>query len=408
MKSIGKGLAALAIWGAVFAIAYWRDGAVEWFLFTVFSFLIGSGLLIQMLALREIRVVRRLERNRIYAGESFTVTVDVTVHSWIPLFWLTLTDRAMQATMQEGMQPQSVFTHTHLCLPGLRSRITYAYRIGGLARGRYAFADMEASSGDLFGFFTKKKRVKTDESILIYPARIGWPQALSGYAVPSNKEEQSMHRIGQESATLGNELREYVPGDPWRRIHWKSSAKQGRWKLRLPDRIGEPYVCFVLDTASAKRQRFEMTMAWSVARLEQLLSLGTQISLVSHQADGRRTWQLKDIMTAELMQYCAEVQPKGQASILTAVRHTAMREPRGAVFVIVSERMDQEAAEVAQWLFTQGHPLEWVWVMERDQVSADEQIWLERMQRIGATLYRIEPNQGLLPTPRGGVEDVSA
>ena len=408
MRTIGKGLAALALWGAVFAIANLRDGAVEWFLFTVFSCVIGSGILIQMLALREIRVVRRLERNHLYAGESFTVTMDVMVRSWIPLFWLTLTERAVHTSAQEGTQPQPIFTHTHLCLPGFRSRITYVYRVRGLARGRYAFADMEVCSGDLFGFFTKKKQVKTDESILIYPARIGWPLALTGYSVPSITEEQNLPRTGMESSTLGTELREYVPGDPWKRIHWKSSAKQGRWQLRLPDRVGEPYVCFILDAASGKRKRFEMMIAWSVARLEQLLSMGTEISLVSHQQDGRRTWLLKNFMTAEIMQYFAEVGPKGQASLLTAIRHTSMREPRGTVFAIVSERMDQEAAEVAQWLFTQGHPLEWVWVMERDQVSPDEQMWLERMERIGATLYRIEPKQGLLPTSRGGVEDVSA
>ncbi|WP_152396521.1 DUF58 domain-containing protein [Paenibacillus guangzhouensis] len=408
MRSIGKGIAALACWGAVFAIANYRDGAVEWFLFTVFSCIIGSGLLIQMLALRRVHVVRRMERTRLFAGESFTVTMEVSVNSWIPLFWLTLTERAMPTHGQAGIPPKPVFTHTHLCLPGFRSRITYAYRIHGLARGRYAFADMEVSTGDLFGFFTKKKQVKTKESILIYPARIGWPQALTGYAVPSTKEEQSMYRMGMESATLGTELREYVPGDPWKRIHWKSSAKQRNWQIRLPDRVGESYVCIILDTSSAKQQRFEMKIAWSVARLEQLLAVGTEISLVCPQGDERRTWQLKDVMTAELMQYFAEVQPKEQALLLTTVRHTAMREPRGAVFVIVSERMDQEAAEVAQWLYTQGHPLEWVWVMEHDQLNADEQRWFERMQRLGVTLYRIESKQGLLPTPRGGVEDVSA
>ncbi|OPA75527.1 hypothetical protein BVG16_19450 [Paenibacillus selenitireducens] len=414
MSAFMKGLAALALWSAAMALALLRNGTVEWFLFTVFSCLFGWGLLIHTLALRSIRVERRLERDRIHAGDRFVVTMTVTIRSWIPLLWIMITDRIddVRPRSSDGDDgediPRFAAEHTRLFMPGFRQQFTYAYRIGGLERGRYPFAPLEVKTGDLFGWFTKKKSAAAHESFLIYPARIPWTHWLTGYTVPSLTAEHSMQRLGVDSPSLGSDIREYVHGDPWKRIHWKSSAKQGRWQLRLPDQEGKAYTCFVFDAASGHHPRFEMAVAWTVARLEQLLTEGTEISFVGHQADGRRTHWMKDYLHEDMMRYFAELQPEGQASLLTAVRHTAMREPRETTFIIVSERLDRETAEISQWLTSRGFQLEWVWIMAQDILSQDEQEWMDRVQRVGGLVYRIEPRRVRLPAHQGGAEDVSA
>lgn len=417
MSTFLKGLAVLALWGAAFVLAVWRNGTVEWFLFTVFSCLFGWGMLIHMLSLRSIHVERRLERERIYAGDRFVVTMTVTIRSWIPLLWIMITDRIEDVRPRssngedgEDMEdiPRFVAQHTRLFLPGFRHTFTYAYRIGGLERGKYPFAPVEVRTGDLFGWFTKKKTAAADQSVLIYPARIPWTHWLTGYTVPFLTEKMSIERLASNSSALGSNIREYVPGDPWKRIHWKSSAKQGRWQLRLPDQEGKGYTCFILDAASEYHPRFEMAVAWTAARLEQLLSAGTEISFVGHQEDGRRTHWMKDYLHEDMMRYLAELKPNGQASLLTAVRHTAMREPRETTFIIVSERMNREAAEISQWLTSHGFQLEWVWVMAQDIPSQEEQVWMDRVQRVGGLVYRIEPRRIRLPEHQGGAEDVSA
>ncbi len=102
-------------------------------------------------------------------------------------------------------------------------RLSFTPRKRGLLR----MVETEAARPDPFGLFNALRRAPTPQTFLILPRRYPVPQ----YELPGKRRH---HKGGVALASSVGEseefvsLRDYRPGDPLRRIHWKSWAKTGR------------------------------------------------------------------------------------------------------------------------------------------------------------------------------------
>lgn len=93
-------------------------------------------------------------------------------------------------------------------------------------RGRYQIEHAEISTRDPMGLFTFRKRIRADTELIVYPV----PFDLEGIAHSGGPRPHAMMRStstyrGSEAEADG--VRPYVPGDPLRRIHWKTVARTG-------------------------------------------------------------------------------------------------------------------------------------------------------------------------------------
>jgi len=86
------------------------------------------------------------------------------------------------------------------------------------ARGRYDFTDLTVHQRDALGLVEVTSRPEPPERVIVYPTvyDVGNDRRLERlFADVAPPERQEFDR-----------LREYTPGDPLRRVHWKSSAKR--------------------------------------------------------------------------------------------------------------------------------------------------------------------------------------
>lgn len=432
MKSIGKGIGASLLWGCSLAMALWRNGVAEWFLFAVLSCLFCFGLLIQLLSLRAVTVSRTLNKREteIHAQEDIMVTLHISCRSYFPLFWLVITDR-----LQQSGAKMTKLQHAKLFFPWLRSNLTYSYRITALERGRYRFIETELKTGDLFGFFSKRKNVISNQSILVYPSRVpaaGWRIYNS---LPSETSEAQRIAVVDVQQPLGAEIRDYMTGDPLNRIHWKSSAKQQRWQLRLPEHEGRAQIYVILDTSmvpagtskqgshntkskaastpdiAPRQARFETSIAWTVAMVQRWIVQGADVSFTYH-ADKPMTMKNVNLMMfPQLLAFLAEVEVESAdryEALIKCVQHAVLEVPKDAVIMVISERMDHTAAEIAQQISTKGPKLEWIWVMPSEVPSYEERTWVERLERVGGKVVPVKYRNFHLFAGQGGVEDAFA
>jgi uncharacterized protein (DUF58 family) len=90
------------------------------------------------------------------------------------------------------------------------------------------------SSGDVFGLFQVEARNAYPDWLIVYPAVHPLP-ALGLPSVDPFGDHKSRQRLFEDPLrTIG--VRDYEPGDGFRRVHWKATAR----RQRLQSRVYEP------------------------------------------------------------------------------------------------------------------------------------------------------------------------
>jgi uncharacterized protein (DUF58 family) len=107
------------------------------------------------------------------------------------------------------------------------------YDVTARRRGIYTVEPARVSSGDPFGIFNRAGMVGERQEITVYPnvytpEEIGLPfREVLGDAVPDRA------LLDDPSLIAGS--REYRPGDPLNRVHWKATARTGSLSVRVHD-----------------------------------------------------------------------------------------------------------------------------------------------------------------------------
>ena len=93
-------------------------------------------------------------------------------------------------------------------------------------RGRYTLGPITLYSGDPLGFFTVRRALSPTSNIVVYPPTVDIPYfpLPTGLLPGGDALRRRTHYITTNAASV----REYVPGDSFNRIHWRSTARRDR------------------------------------------------------------------------------------------------------------------------------------------------------------------------------------
>jgi uncharacterized protein (DUF58 family) len=128
-------------------------------------------------------------------------------------------------------------------------------------RGEYADQTLFLQTDYPFGFFRKFRAFPCGKKMLVYPAPVPVP-ALEAF-VESWGAGRSKGARGDREGDSFFGIKEYLPGEDYRRIHWKASAKSDRlmvkeFQMEKYDRIEICLDRFLPEPADeAVREKFE-------------------------------------------------------------------------------------------------------------------------------------------------------
>jgi uncharacterized protein (DUF58 family) len=118
-------------------------------------------------------------------------------------------------------------------------------------RGVFNLGPPSIRGGDLFGFFFRHQVMPDDFEIIVYP-RIAGIRSLTlpkkeFFGIPGAKSpvEDPVYVFG---------TRDYQPGRPARRIHWKASARHNRLQEKLCEPAEQEKVLLILDVDGFKAE----------------------------------------------------------------------------------------------------------------------------------------------------------
>ncbi|WP_254537066.1 DUF58 domain-containing protein [Halomarina litorea] len=201
--------------------------------------------------------VERIAPTAGFPGDVRTMRLDVTASGPV-----TVRDR-----LGDGLRPTA-----HVASLGGGGRVEYDLEFA--RRGVHEVGPTTVTLRDALGLFTHDYVYRNTDDVLVYPS----VQPVTAGGVFAGLVE----RAGSPERTAFDSLREYVPGDALRDIHWKSSAKRDDIVVVEFAAEDEGAVSVVAEATPGPDGTNADAMATAAASVvAHLLDAGVEVSLVA-------------------------------------------------------------------------------------------------------------------------------
>ncbi len=349
---------------------------------------VGSSWLWGRYCLSNVAYTRRFATQRLFCGDVVDLWIEIINAKPLPLPWLKAEDEfpkdlpALHVKLDYSALPQRVVLANVFSLRWYE-RIRRHYRLQAVRRGVYDFGPVLLSSGDLFGFRERWREEKKLDTVLVYPKIVSL-EKLGLQAARPFGDLATDRRIIEDPLRLAA-VRDYVPGDSIRHIHWKATARRGSLQTRVFDPGASQTLIICLNTqtlseayAGVLTEIFEtaVTVAASIA----------YASLEAHRLAGlyanagvRDSHRWVSIPASRRSdQHVRILESLAQLSYLTLIpferllRQEASHFPYGATIVVISAIMNDPIYTGMLDLRAAGHPVALVMVGQPVEPPAPE------------------------------------
>ena len=293
-----------------------------------------------------IEVDRQIDKVKVFSGDFLRVRVTIRnisrrhfdfieVHDQYPETWILAIGENFIASRIE---------------PG--SSIIFSYILQARMRGRYYIGPTEVIMRDRLGFHYYKRTLKAHTEVLVYPT---WKDVRRMEALGKQRQLGLMfgaHRtktVGMGSDFVG--FREYVPGDEFRLIDWKTSAKRGDMVIKHFEMEKNIQVICMVDTSGSMGNGYpENTKLEYAIRAAVLLThiglerkdlIGTCVFsdiVHSYVPPGTRPNHMYNVLEA-----LAAAEPRGWSDYETAISYVVQQTKKRSFFIWMTDLEESPA-----------------------------------------------------------------
>ncbi len=253
----------VALWGVLLVLQVLEP----WDVYLYFLLGLGGLLAASYYWAREMRrkvsLRREMPTGWLFVGDTLEETFHLRNRSWLPVLWVEVVDRSDVPGYSASMV-QAADGHE-----------TKRWKVRGTCtrRGAFRLGPWEARLGDPFGLFAVTLHYPEEVPLMVYPPVVRLP-ALT--LPPGQATGRSgLARPGMEATTDAASVRDYLPGDSLRRVHWRSVARLGRWLVKEFDvePSGDLWIVLDLDSSVQAGEGEESTLEYGVVLAASLLAL---------------------------------------------------------------------------------------------------------------------------------------
>jgi uncharacterized protein (DUF58 family) len=202
----------------------------------VLLLVIGVAAIWTLLSLRGISIERYTRVFRQEVGQIFEERFEIQNHSRFGKLWLEINDLCSL----KGKLGSKVVSN----ISGRQDR-SYFARSLLVERGSFLLGPTRVTSGDPFGLFSKQMVIPGEKTLIVLPFLVrldhfpGPPGRLPG--------GRALRKKSLEVTPYAAGVREYVPGDPLSRIHWRTTARKDKLMVKEFEQDPHSDVWIMLD-----------------------------------------------------------------------------------------------------------------------------------------------------------------
>ncbi|MDE0429928.1 MAG: DUF58 domain-containing protein [Caldilineaceae bacterium] len=200
-------------------------------------------------SLAEVTFKRRFSVDRLFFGEQTDLLLEVTNAKPLPLAWLRCEDdipHALELAPDERVRHYQANRRVliNLFSLGLYQRVIRRYTVTGTQRGAWKYGPAKLICGDIFGFRSQQLELQSTDLLLVYPRLFSLPELGLDARRPFGDYESRNRLV--DDPLLFSGVRDYLPGDNFRHIHWKATARRQELQTKLFDpSASRPLAIFV-------------------------------------------------------------------------------------------------------------------------------------------------------------------
>ncbi len=200
------------------------------------ALLLAATWLWTQISLRLLQVTRHARSLRASVGDVFEESFELANPSYLP--------RLFVEVKNDSSLPSAAGSRVLTLIGGKQNR-TYQARTWLVQRGAFPLGPTRLRSGDPFGFFSIQRSYPATTSLLVLPMII----PLTDFPSPAGllPGGKAIQRKSFEVTPHASGVREYVHGDPLKRIHWASTARRGKLMVKEFEQDPQSEVWIFLD-----------------------------------------------------------------------------------------------------------------------------------------------------------------
>jgi uncharacterized protein (DUF58 family) len=277
----------------------------------------------------------------INAQQSFSSVLSLqNLKPWLPSFSLSVEGREAPSGLAPPTDKETRFRLGRQAyypfLPGgTQSRQKVRMRFA--RRGRYVQPELEISTRFPFGFVKKRKRMRIDREIIVFPEIAPPNEFFEMLPLLIGALESHYRGCGSDLYSI----RDYFSQDNARFLDWKATAKTGRLKLREFTQEEDRKCCFLFDNSFLRfdevdRPAFEKAVTLCANAARHFHEMGIEIRLATPEASTLFSQSREGVL--EILRLLALIEPiSGKTySLSDLARDRAFKilftgHPRGAI-----------------------------------------------------------------------------
>ncbi|MBI3942171.1 MAG: DUF58 domain-containing protein [Chloroflexi bacterium] len=367
-------------------ISYWWWGAVAIILAgavvrapllillgMLYALVLASSQLWARYCLAQVQYTRRFVNSRVDYGEETILEIEITNAKPLPLAWLTIRDEFPDGLhLVTGREDPSSRARRWLLtnMLSLRwyERVVRRYRILGQRRGAYQIGPIELLSGDVFGFWHRSEERPIEDELLVYPKLLDLHQLAVNSQRPLGDRAAPRQLLEDPLRLLG--VREYVPGDSVRHIHWKASAHTLNLQTKVYEPSTSPTVLFFVNVTTFEHayqgidyemQELVFSLTGAAAQLSLEAGYPTGLYVNTAAMGSGRLLRVRagrhPAQFMQIMEVLARALPLQLVPFAGLLRESMVDLPYGATIIAVSAVADEEVVSALLDLHRRGHPV---------------------------------------------------
>lgn len=269
---------------------------------------------------------RTISQDVLQQGEETTVDLTVTNKRGWPIPWLFVEDLHPSDFPREGAN-----TRLAILMPGRSLRLQYTIRCP--RRGYHRIGPTMLESGDVFGLIKRFRTGVQQDYVSVLPT-IAYIETFKVSARRPQGPVRISNRIYEDPTRIAG-LREYAPGDPLNRIHWKASARTGDLYVKQNEPSNVLGATLMLDlhedsyVPADRDGRIELAIT-TTASLAYLLQMsGEQLGMITNALDAAELaqWEVESQRVLSREELIAAVVGESESDRLSPLTVPTMRTP---------------------------------------------------------------------------------
>lgn len=235
---------------------------VLWVLFVAVLLGLLQAWLFHTFGQKRLEYYRSFSQDAVHEGDGVQLVEVLRNRKPLPVPWLRIESRISpflrfrhskgeEREINAEQYHKSVFFIAPFC------QITRRHDITCEKRGVYSVGTLAITSGDLFAITQRVAERSLDCRLTVYPRLL--PESELPPSAMRWQGELIVRRFIMPDPFLINGIRDYLPGDPLRNVHWGATARMGgRLQVKQFDTTSDPRALIILNVQTTEEQWGEL------------------------------------------------------------------------------------------------------------------------------------------------------